>query len=155
MDTEIIKEIGGKDKILFAYSLKNAIGMNIRSLYVTKDIKDNLYLVSGSNIDKKYTVGIDKLENILINNEKEFEEGKKVELPSALIMDGYINEFCFSVNGKLYSDKLNNLWGYDDNAIDNNKHLSIVFKIFNEMYDALESDCEEIDNYFVISAPMD
>ena len=153
MDNELVKEMGGKDKIVFVYALKDAIGMNIRSLYVTNEIKDNLYLVSGSNIDKKLTIGIDPFIEVLANNEKEIEDGKKVEVPSALIMDGYIHEYYFSVNGKSYSDKINNLQGYDDDTIDNNKHLSSVFKLFNETYDQLYDEYEEIEDYFVICEP--
>ena len=135
--------------IIFKYELKDAFEQSIKSLVVDKENK--LHLMGESNKEESIsTIDGDAINKVLQKYEEQFITVKDEELPFVPVMDGYINEITFNVNGKTYNDKISNLGYYDGETVDNNKHLSLIFKLLDDVYDVLYKDNKAIEEYFIL-----
>ena len=145
----VINEGDTMNNIIFKYTLKDAFNFPLSELYVTNDEKGNLHLIKDDN-EKVITINTKVFSTILEKYENEFKEAIKEEVPNAPVLDGYINEISFKVNDKVYNDAINNLGFYDDNEVDNNKHLSTVLDMLDELYEELYKQNKDVEKYFML-----
>lgn len=137
------------NNIIFKYVLNDAFNIPVSELYVTSDGKDNLHLIKDDD-EKVSTINTKVINTILEKYENEFKEAIKEKVPTAPVLDGYINEISFKVNDKIYNDTINNLCFYDDNEVDNNKHLSTVLDMLDELYEELYKQNKDVEKYFML-----
>ena len=142
-----------KHNIIFVYMLKNAFGQPLRIIYVTNDKEKNLHLIKDLDNEVVSTISTDELNNVLLKHEDDFEKSIKIPLTPAMILDGYINEVFFKVNNNWHKDAINNLCYYDGRDMDDNKHLSKVVKLLDDVYETIYKQNKQIEEYFILSEP--
>lgn len=134
-----------KYNIIFKYELLDAWRKPIKSIIVTSDSKDNLYLYSEE--EKKYHIDESKVLTILKNSIKNIKtEGA---LPFIPVMDGYKNSIDFKVDGKWYNYEITNLGYYSKDEIDGNEFLSWIVELLIEVDDELERQVPMVANCFI------
>ncbi len=143
--------VNDKYNVIFKYELKDSYTKPIKSVIVTGDSKENLYLVSESREEKKYHIDLDKVFSILNKHINILDNINDKELPHLSTMDGYINTIDFKVKDKWYNYEFINLGYYSKEDIDSNNCLSAIFGLLIELDDELESQVQEVENYFVLT----
>lgn len=142
--------INDKYNIIFMYTLKDAWSMPIKSVIVTNEDGDNLYLISNYDEEKKCHINCEKISSIIIKYLDKFDKIKNKELPKQFIMDGYINTIDFKVNNKWYNYEFNNLGFYSEDDINKNEYLSLIFGLLIDLDDELEDQVKEVEKYFIL-----
>ena len=157
MKNKVLEEIiTNKDKtkvfdkynIIFIYMLKDAFNNPLRTIYV--DENSNLHLINNIGEEIISSTNTNELNNVLSKHEVDFEDGKKIQLPRVNVLDGYVNEVYFKVNNNWHNDSINNMYYYDGNDLDTNKHLSEVIILLDDVYEVLYKYNKQIEEYFIL-----
>ena len=136
--------------MVFKYALKNAFSQTIKALYI--DESDNLHLLGEDDKEEKVIrINTDKVKEILEKYEDVYKSVYKEDLPVAGVLDGYVNEFSFQVNNHKYKESICNLCYFNDEQIDNSKHLTTIIDLLDELYDELLKQNKIIEEYFIIA----
>lgn len=144
-----------KHNIIFAYMLKSAWSQPLRVIYVTNDKENNLHLIKDLDNETVSSVNVEEVKKVLLKNEEDFDKSKKVSLPPVMVMDGYINEVYFKVNESWHKDSINNLCYYEGKDLDENKHLSGVIRLLDDVYEVLYKYNRQIEEYFILCEPVE
>ena len=156
MDNNIIKEmmtsknkneVLDKYNVLFMYILNGTLNIPKRVVYVTND---NLHLINDMDKELVFSINTDSLNNVLSKYEQSIKECTDISVPTTYVLDGYVNEFYFKVNNTWYHDSISNLGYYDEEVVKENKHLSTVFDLLDDVYDVIHEQNKEMEKYFVL-----
>ncbi len=135
---KLILDINKNYNIIFRYDLADAWGVQVSTLIITSDKKDNVWCVYDNEGKKKelenayFTVDSSKILDIISKNEAYFKKHKVIkDLHSGVMtLDGYHNDFYFNINGKVYTYNLDNLGVWDKEITESTKlFLDIIYDI--------------------------
>lgn len=136
--------------IIFKYVLEDAFQNELKSVYITND-KD-IFLNEKEVSKEKTTIDIEKLNKVLKKHLDKIEKVDIDELPSAGVMDGFINELSFKLDNKWYEYKFYNLGFYSDEEINEDKQLTIIYDFLEELFVLFKKTNKKICDYFVLTA---
>ena len=155
---KLILDLNKKYNIIFRYDLADAWGMQISTLIVTSDKKDNVVCIYDNeglemqveeNYDKAYfTTDSSKILKILTKYEDKIKKLNEMEDKKTMyIMDGVSNSFYFDINGKIYTYEVHNLLArYDDVR----EQADLLSDLLTEIRESLVKDVKNIDKCLIL-----
>ena len=142
---ELLLKNNDKYKIIFRYDLLDAWGVQISTLIITDDKKDNMWCVYDNENQKEelgteyFTIDTSKVKKIIDKYKKHIINREEVEIQHG-ILDGVRNVFYFSIDGERVELQFNNLWACDGSnyVIDFLDELyPILYKVNNHLHRCL------------------
>ena len=149
---KLILDVNKKYNIIFRYDLVDAWGVQISTLVVTSDTKDNVWCVYNNEEEKEelknsyFTVNSNKILNVISKYEEKLHNVKDVESHNQ-VEDGYFNNFYFNINGDIYTFNLNNLGVWDDKITEDTK---LFLDLISDIREELINDVDNLDRCLTI-----
>ena len=149
---KLILDVNKKYNIIFRYDLVDAWGVQISTLVVTSDTKDNVWCVYNNEEEKEelknsyFTVNSNKILNVISKYEEKLHNVKDVETHEQ-VEDGYFNNFYFNINGDIYTFNLNNLGVWDDKITEDTK---LFLDLISDIREELINDVDNLDRCLTI-----
>ncbi len=146
---KLILDVNKKYNIIFRYDLADAWGVQLSTLIITSDKKDNVVCVydnEGFNKELEnayFTVDSKKIEEILIKYEDKIKRINEMEENNSIsINDGVENSFYFNINGNVYSYTIFNLLA---RYADMKEKVELFSDLLTEIREVLVKDVKHID----------
>ncbi len=149
---KLILDINKKYNIIFRYDLVDAWGVQISTLVVTNDKKDNVWCVYNNEDQKEelensyFTVDSNKVLNVISKYEEKLHNVKDIETHEQ-VEDGYFNNFYFNINGDIYTFNLDNLGVWNDKITEDTK---LFLDLISDIREVLIKDVKNLDRCLTI-----
>lgn len=149
---KLILDINKKYNIIFRYDLVDAWGVQISTLVITNDKKDNVWCVYNNEDQKEelensyFTVDSNKVLNVISKYEEKLHNVKNIETHEQ-VEDGYFNNFYFNINGDIYTFNLDNLGVWNDKITEDTK---LFLDLISDIREVLIKDVKNLDRCLTI-----
>ncbi len=145
---KLILDINKKYNIIFRYDLADAWGVQISTLIITNDKKDNVICIYDNENHKKqlenatFTTDSSKVLDIISKYENEFKDLDPFDIKIPPVLDGVHNNFYFDVNGKAYTFNLTNLWAWGS---DIDEEVKVFLDLLSDLANILIKDVDNLE----------
>ncbi len=149
---KLILDINKKYNIIFRYDLVDAWGVQISTLVITNDKKDNVWCVYNNEDQKEelensyFTVDSNKVLNVISKYEEKLHNVKNIETHEQ-VEDGYFNNFYFNISGDIYTFNLDNLGVWNDKITEDTK---LFLDLISDIREVLIKDVKNLDRCLTI-----
>ena len=130
----LLLDVNKKYNIIFRYDLVDAWGVQISTLIITNDKKDNVICIYDNENHKK------QLENATFTTDSSIGDPFDIKIPP--VLDGVHNNFYFDVNSKIYTFNLTNLWAWGS---DIDEEVKVFLDLLSDLANILIKDVDNLE----------